>query len=211
MALFQLPDPTQTLGQTNAQIKGNFQTINDGFLVDHVEFSTPGEGKHKQVTFPDVSATVPTFSAGEIGLFNQSLSPAGAAPALSAYPRNEIWLTRGTGTSFPATAYAFQNAPGESRGWTYLPSGIKMIWGKARLTTAGSPVTVTFANAAANGVATFPGFVSVVGSIQISRIDSSPPVNGFGVIVSSSTTGFTFKSSSAATANKDFFWFAIGY
>jgi hypothetical protein len=42
MALNQVPNPNQTLGETNLPIKTNFATIDTGFSVDHVTFGASG-------------------------------------------------------------------------------------------------------------------------------------------------------------------------
>ena len=81
-----VPTPTQTLGQTNAPILSNFTTIDTGFSVDHITFGAAGVGFHKQVTFPDVTASVPSFLAGQMGLFNENAVPTS---------RNDIWMARG--------------------------------------------------------------------------------------------------------------------
>lgn len=211
-----VPTPTQTLGQTNLSILNNFTTIDTGFSVDHVTFGAAAVGFHKQVTLPNVSTlvppTVPTFLAGQMGLFNQS-SVATAAPALSAAPRNEIWMSRGTGIPFPITAYDAPNAPADTRGWTYLPSGMLMIWGTASIISAGTSTSVTFTNNAQGGVTSFPGFQSFVGCINMTRIagGSSQDINGFPVLVSFTKLGFVFESSDSGTANRPFMWMAIGY
>lgn len=206
MALNQVPNPNQTLAQTNAPIKQNFATIDSGFSVDHVTFGAGGVGKHQQITIPD-STPAPTFLAGEIGLFNQTAAPTAARP--------DIWMARGVSAAFPITGYEFNNTASDGRGWTYLPSGLKMIWGKASVVGAGSTTTITFNSSAAGGVTGFPGFSTVVGSIVMTRIaGGAGNIDGFPVLVNAnyhSTLGsFQFRSSSTTTANREFTWMAIG-
>lgn len=206
MALNQVPDPNQTLAQTNAPIKQNFSTIDTGFSVDHVTFGAVGVGKHKQVTLPDVTASVPAFAAGEMGLFNQNAVPTS---------RPDIWMARGVAAAIPITGYNFNNTATDGRGWTYLPSGLKMIWGKSSIVGAGSTTTITFNNSAQGGVTGFPGFSTVIGSIIMTRIaGGAGNIDGFPVLVNSSyhsTLGsFQFRSSSTTTANREFTWMAIG-
>lgn len=205
MALNQVPNPTQTLGQTNLPIKQNFQTIDTGFSVDHVTFGAAGVGKHQKVTFPNTTP-VPAFVAPDIGLFNQLAVPT---------TRQDIWMARGASTPFPITGYEFNNTATDGRGWTYLPSGLKMIWGKSMIAGAGSTNTITFNSSAGGGVTGFPGFSTVVGSIIMSRIaGGAGNIDGFPVLIDSnyhsSLASFQFRSSSTSTANREFTWLAIG-
>ena len=125
MALNNVPLAGQSLGVTRNPINQNFNTINAAFLVDHVEYATGGQGKHNKVTFP-VQAPAPAFLPGEEGLYN-FLYPTTAKNELFVHKQNQA----GT-VDIPFTASAMSNVLQANcvNGWTYLPSGLLVKWGK---------------------------------------------------------------------------------
>lgn len=138
-----IPQPSDRLSQSQADLLANFQAIKTLVDINHVDFADAvNQGKHKVVTFP-VQSPVPTFAGGETGLYN-FLSPATA--------KNETYVHTQTGATtreVPMTASILSgnSAPAsDSGGWTYYPSGIFETWGSGNgngLTT----VTLTFAPA----------------------------------------------------------------
>jgi len=128
MALNITPESYNTLAQTQLLIKNNFIFINDGFAFDHVEFNSTGAGKHNKITFP-VQAAAPVFvDAGDLGLFSL-LNATTTKNELNVYKAN------GVGANFvnvPFTASILSNSvPGPgTAGWSYLPSGLIIQWGK---------------------------------------------------------------------------------
>jgi hypothetical protein len=109
-----IPQPTDQLSQSQPQLLANFQALQTLIDVNHVDFASADQGKHKKVTFP-VQNPAPAFIAGEVGLYN-FLSPLTT--------NNELYLTNSAGTSFPMTAKL-----GAGNGWSYLPSGLLIKWG----------------------------------------------------------------------------------
>lgn len=205
MALYNVPLSGQTLNTTRIPIQNNFNTINAAFLVDHVDYGTPGQGKHNKITFPSLGA-VPTFLASEIGLFNQTAAPTG---------RNDIWMSRGNvppypaaGAAFPITGYNTVGA-GQTNGWTYLPSGLKIVWGNSTIPSNGL-LQVTYST----DVPTFPGFYSFWGAPQITRISTSNvSTTNFVLLRAWTQTTFDVKTSTVPTAGggtSQFSWMAIG-
>ncbi len=207
MALNDVPLTGQTLNTTRPLIRANFQTIDSAFLVDHVDYNTAGAGKHEKVTL--VANNAAAFLAGEMGMFNNNVAP---------YNRPDIWIQRGVGvtstTLFPMTGYNFAGTGAGTGGigWTYIPSGMKMMWGTVT-TSAGGTAVITYAGV--NGIATFPGFVgdgggNFVGTIQLTRIDASATSNGFPriLVMNPSLTAFTIQSSN--NAQETVTWFVLG-
>ena len=88
-----VPLTGQTLGVTRVPINNNFSVIGSTFEVDHVGYNLTDQGKHAKITMPSQGA-VPSFSAGEIGLFNQNAAPTNI---------NDIWLARGAAAPYPMT------------------------------------------------------------------------------------------------------------
>lgn len=123
MALNSTPNASDIISQTQPLIKANFDGINGGFNVDHVEFNTTAPytgsnaGKHNKVSFP--VTTAPAGAANEFYFYN-------ANGLVTGNPN--LWLQTGA-----APADAIPIAGDESRettvsGWTYLPSGMLLQW-----------------------------------------------------------------------------------
>lgn len=89
MALVSEPNTGQTLPETRDNIRGNFDTLNTDFQVDHEQWGSGADaGKHKGMHIVD-GVPSPVTTATEIGLYN--LVTAGI-PALL--------LQKGTGTAY---------------------------------------------------------------------------------------------------------------
>ena len=138
-----IPLATDLLSKSQSDILNNFAAIQTLIDVNHVDFASSDQGKHKFITFP-VQSPAPTFNAGEIGLYN-FLS--------TRTSQDELYLVNSVGTTIPLTE-SLQSATG----WAYLPSGILLKWGSG---TANGLTTFTFPAGA-----TIPAFNHVF-SMQI--------------------------------------------
>ena len=164
MALINVPLASQSLGQTNASIRGNFSVIGAAFIVDHVDYNTSGQGKHNQVTFP-VQGAQPTFLTGEEGLYNFLNATTN---------KNELYvhkqLVAGT-VDIPFTAskmsnYAFASC---NSGWSYLPSGLLIKWGSI---AANSPAISVNTTTISGG----PAFQQVF-TVMVTSVDTGTATN----------------------------------
>jgi len=196
MALNSLPLASQIISFTQQPIKDNFDGINAGFAVDHVElsalapFTGANAGKHKKVSF--VAATAPSFGTNEFGMYNNSATQ-------TLYIRNEP----GTSTIPICGASASNNA---TNGWSYLPSGIIMQWVTASVSTSSfSPTTVPFPKDFTADATVF----SIVGTVK----SGNPNLHvGPGVVIQFDTK-HQFKAyvdSTAGSTNYDVCFIAIG-
>lgn len=193
MPLNDVPLSTQTLAVTQPLIRGNFQTINTAFDVNHVDFSLADAGKHKFVTFP-LQGSLPSFSAGEYGLYNLASSTGNNLHA---------HITTNAGTKeVPFTQSSLQLAtPGAgASGWTQLPSG--MIWITGSQNGSGYTV-ITLTNPVITQIlmVTLTPFTVINGSsptdpniaVTLAGIGSAAnpalAANRFAVYVSNRTTG----------------------
>lgn len=138
-----IPVASNLLSVDQGNIQANFAAISTLVNVNHVDFNGADQGKHKWVTMPSQGAIPPAgsgFSAGEIGLYN-AVNPTTT--------KNELYINKtnqATVVQVPATAsyLSVNSAPASgSNGWTYLPSGIVLIWGT--ITSANGLTTVTLA------------------------------------------------------------------
>lgn len=186
-----IPQPTQTLGQTWNAINQNFNNIEAAFIVNHVDYvdGTGNQGKHILVTMPVNAAPTPTL-AGEMSLYTQLV---GMVPQLFLQPQ-----TGGTPVNISSVTY--QNALPwvfGNQGSTQLPSGVILKWGNA--TVVNAPITINFSQVFPNNI------------FAVYATPSSPSnlvtLGGFLQVRSYTTASFIASSN---IVNTDFCWFAIG-
>lgn len=192
-----IPQASDVIAISQSDLLNNFGAINTFVNVNHVAFNGADQGKHSQITFPlgPLSGQPFAYAAGEIGL--QSLNQVPTS-------RPDIWMSRGTATAFPITGYD-QN--GTTASWTYLPSGMKMIWGSASLASA-APLNIVY-NSNTTGVTTFPGFTNIP-NVQLTPRDNGAVINVQLMVGSPSNTQFTVLQRGTFAGNIAFYWSAIG-
>ena len=126
-----IPQPTDQLSVSQADILNNFMAIKTLIDVNHVDFSGgANQGKHFFIEFP-IQSPVPTTAAGEVGLYSQTST-------LTSQP--ELVFSKQSGTSVYEFTSSGQLANG---GWVRSPSGILMLWGTGGPGAAGA-YTVTY-------------------------------------------------------------------
>ena len=206
MAVYQpgIPTGTVKLLSDYLNVQQNFQAANDVFGVDHttLDNATPQKGYHTDVHFIPQTITLPATSLpstpGYGQLFTQTLNDGSASSQQLFYQINNgvsdlvIPLTRnflpavGTNGSFP------------NNGYTFLPGGFILQWGKTPSALTSYPVVlasqgnINFTTNAYSVQATF-GTVSTV---------NSPTITAIG------PTGFTISWANGTSANT--YWTAIG-
>jgi hypothetical protein len=185
-----IPQATDLLSQSQTDILNNFAAIQTLIDVNHVDFASVDQGKHKFITFP-VQGAAPAFAAGEIGLYN-FLDPVTAV--------NQLYVVNAVGSATPMTA---SELPSATSGWTYLPSGLLMVWGEATI-IAGGVITVLYSS-----VGAFPGFLAAAASPLLTRISNSATTAAFVVVGTSTNLQFTARSSDASNG-VTFSWMTIG-
>lgn len=200
-----VPVSGNTLGGTRDIIRTNFQQINTMTAVNHVAFNASGQGKHKFLQMPEVTASgagVPATASNEGGLYvDVGTSPAEA----NLFFRGEnngfnYQLTRVDQTNNSRFGPLSSTAP---NGWTFLPGGLIFQWGSK--SNPGTSGAVIFATANIN-------FPTDIIQVQCQLYHNSSANESVTVRQDSlpNTTGFQYRStsSSAATVLK---WFALGY
>lgn len=194
-----IPQPTDILSQSQGDILDNFQAIDVWVDVDHVDFGSPDEGKHNQVTFV-VQGAQPTFLAGEIGLYN-FLSPLTGV--------DELYITNqaGINTQLSASTLSTNANPGNNiSGWTYLPSGILLKWGNG---TANGNTPFTFPVGP-----TIPVFTNVMSMEITTFANNVADTDTFVRLSAFSNVGFNAYGSqrtAAVPVAASFQYLAIGY
>lgn len=116
-----IPQPTDSLSQSQADILGNFQALDPLF----------SNGIQQLIDLP-VQGSAPTFPAGDEGLYNLNNATT---------TKNELYVHRQTidaPTDVPMTASVMSNTAVAlcDNGWSYLPSGLLIKWGGAGISTA---------------------------------------------------------------------------
>lgn len=152
------PQPQDTISSTTGLISGNFTAINYWTGVDHTIIDAAGldEGKHNKVTLMSQAAAPP---------FTPNIAPLTGVSALGLYakdgnlPNGIINTTtqlyahivrKDAGANYttqevPFTASILSNTllgPGTG-GWSYLPSGLIIQWGKVVANNALNTLVIT--------------------------------------------------------------------
>lgn len=206
-----IPQPTDQISQSQDQILQNFQSIQSLIDVNHVDFASGDQGKHKWVTMPVQGAIPPAgsgFAAGEIGLYN-------AVDTFNS--KNELYVNKTnqvTVVQIPLTAsiLSVNSAPAlGSFGWTQLPSGIIIRWGSFTSIT-GPNATVTLATSTTAG----PTFTQIL-NVQVTTYDPGTSDGNYFVYLGQIISNTQFKvhivprTSTSGTATGSFLFTAIGY
>lgn len=187
MTFVLLPNAGQSLGQTRADIRENFNIIQDSFGRNHVGLNdgTPGNrGKHNFCTFVAQGSTPTPRIAGESYLFSRTFNGVEELAFCPNVVGNVYQLTR----TIAASTASFAQATG----WTFLPGGLLLQYGTGVSTGATTAVV-------------FPVTFTTLYSITLSRRSTSSTY-GYS---SPSTTGFDFVSDSPSVG-VNFGWMAIG-
>lgn len=181
MALNNVPLSGQTLGVTRVPINQNFSVIDSAFLVDHVEYNTSGEGRHKKVSFP-IQNPVPAPVAGIIQLYSQLSS-------ITNQP--ELVFSHQAGSSAPTAAQLveFTSAGWTNPGWARLPSGILLKWQSGVGFGGSSSVTINL-NTSVPGS---PNFTNVF-TILTTTIDTNASYNNVIGISNITVPNFTVRT-----------------
>ena len=196
MALINVPLSGQTLGNTRVAINTNFSVISTAFEVDHVAYNAPlaQQGKHNKVTMP-IQAASPATNASEVALFSRTST-------LSAIP--EMAFRRDNN----GTVIEFTSALAANEGWTRLPSGILLKWGRVSPGVAGlSAYTYPVA-------ATIPVFTNIF-TVQLTTAyaNATDAPNGFVRLDSLSNVGFSVFGSPRSSSGSlvvNYQYFAVG-
>lgn len=189
-----IPQASQRLKDSQADLLGNFQAIKQLIDVNHDTFGSASEGKHKFVSFPDQGSS-PTVAADEIALFGRLSTLSNAS---------ELCVRKESN----GAVYEFTSAGATSNGWARLPSGILLKWGSG--TATGLSGAISFPSGA-----TIPAFSTGLIMFVVPAYTLSSDGNGF-VRLNSFTapwTSFTVYASQRTTTNTQavaFNYLAIG-
>ncbi len=184
-----IPQPTDVISQSQADILNNFMALGTTFDVNHIDFNAFDAGKHKFIQFP-LQGSAPATSNTEIALFSQT-STLTSNVELAIRKQNN-------GTVYEISAQA------AASGWSRLTSGILLKWGNF--------ATVPGANVINFPVgATIPVFGSIFQVIISTKALGASDTN---VLLNSFTTAAMTVTSTARTTTANavsgFTYLAIG-
>ncbi len=197
---YNIPQSNDSLSVSQPQILGNFQAL--GVIGGNGQAASASLNLTSGFNFVYLSPQVPTpaIPAGNVGLYSATNAATGV---------NELYvnktITGPTVKQIPMTAYVL-GGTNAGNGWTYLPSGLLMAWGRS--TTGGSTsVTLTYNTELTN----FPGFNTANAFPQLTRITGAGATENFVALTGYNQTTFTVSSSLATTGTGiQFCWFVIG-
>lgn len=206
MPFVSVPNAGQSLGATRDQIRNNILDIKNSLAVNHVDLdNAPNTGKHIMTNFVQISlaAQKPTTSATEVALYNDVATTGQiyiCPPNTTQGDKKKLLTagdislaTFGTNTNYPTIV------AGQDGGWTFLPGGLLLQYGK--MTTN-----------ATTGVVQFPiSFSSIPYSINITPFYTTvgPGISTYSVKLDL-TTAANLQWSRFGVAFEGFFWQAIG-
>ena len=190
-----IPQATDQLSQSQGDLLGNFQALYVFLNINHVDFASGDQGKHKYVEFPVQLASPPAvFPATEIALYS-FLDPVTGV--------NQLYLNNSAGNQIP-----IDEAGLAFNGYSYLPSGLIMKWAQVTV----NPTLAPFNPCVVTFLTPFP---TACLNVQIT------PANAAGIdrqffasVVALLPTQFTVWASQRTTTLAQittFYYLAIGY
>jgi len=206
--LSDIPNAADIPATSQSQIKDNFGSINDSFLINHISFNdATNKGKHNYVTMPEVAltapATDPTTAVNEMALYTKEVTTGGLTQS-EMFLRNE---NNGDIINFTSAIKAT-----DGTGSTVLPSGMILKWGRYNTGAVSGMVTITFGWGSPNPFPTACASVMVSGGRALGNSGASFDIN-FRVYEfdASSFKVVSYKNLTADRIGGWFNWFAIGY
>lgn len=195
-----IPAATDQLSVSQGDLQNNFGALNTYLGVNHVGFNGSDQGKHVFITFPvqTVNPSVtPGFNTAEIGLYNFNYSVTG---------KNELFVNKISGAGsvqkpITASLLSYNATPAQgTAGWTYLPSGLLIMWGTT------NSVSGTY-------IQTIPVGANIPVYTQILSVQITPFLSGgttsFSAIFSGIVSPTQFNVWLSTTAG--FNWLVIGW
>ena len=199
MVFVSLPNSGQSLGQTRAAIKNNFDLIKTTVDQNHLDFDVAGAGKHYAIQIPITGATPPGgFVVGDANLYARNSDTQSQVIFKPDASVNEYQLTRANDTYFATFATNTGYLANHTGGWTFLPGGMLLQYG-ARAVPGN------------NGVITFPRpFTNAAYSVQLSISVSDNNERTVGVNRNLLPTNTTINYVCSSGGNDFVYWYAIG-
>jgi len=174
--IYNIPQPTDQLSNSQTQILANFTAL--GAIAGNSNNGSASLNTTAGFNFVYLPSqgTIPpiTFPTGTVGIYSAVNSNTSV---------NELYVNKSNATQIPMTA-SYQVG---TTGWSFLPSGIKMVWSRVNTGTMGSTPIVF------SSIPNFPGFSNVF----TINVNTSTNVNAW--VTSVSNLGFTINLSGTSS------------
>ena len=192
-----VPQANDIISNTQEPILSNFQAIDDLIQVDHIQFNSANQGKHNKVTMP-IRATSPNTAANELALYTRQSGVTGNPEMVFRRHNN------GSNVEFTTRQQVQQAMNTGSHGWTRLPSGVLLKWGRTQNLATNAFHTVNFAGGE-------PAFTQVF-NIQITPFAGGANLPIVCTVTGIANTAFTvdIRRLTANPATTSVFFYAIG-
>ena len=189
-----IPQPTDRINNSQSQLLANFQAL--GAIAGNAtagSASLNGAAGFNFVNFP-VQGSAPTIAATNVALYNSNFG-GGTGTGL-----NELYVLNSAGASIPCTAKKYTSSvmPLLEGGFTYLPSGVLLKYGKIDANPSGSIVNVNLNS--------YGPPYSAIYNAQLTAV-SAPNNNYYVSLLNTSTLNIFATSSASATG---IYWLTIG-
>ena len=198
------PNPPNNPSSDVPDMKVNTNSIDDIISVDHVSFNESNGGFHNQTRLLSHAVIPAALIAGIGTLYTKQ---AASVTELFYTPDNsgdEYQITRTNTTNFSLFAQLVNdyNSVGTKYdgGWTFLPGGLLLQYGKVHPPTA-------------NGSVTFPiAFTSDVFSVQLTARNDNTSGNhsAFTYYINGALSLNSFTYAASTSGSQVLFWIAIG-
>jgi len=123
------PEATDQLNNSQDDIQKNFESIKQAFDINHVTFDIGDHGKHKYVILPEQVAD-PDPGADEAAIFSRLSTVTGNT---GIFWQKEEAVGPVPGDVIEMTASKITGVSGSKKGFTILPSGLKINFGQGSI------------------------------------------------------------------------------
>ncbi len=196
-----IPRPTDLLSNSQGDLLANNGALNSTFSRNHIPLNVAtNNGKHSFVELvfsnPVGSPPAPPLSSGGGTVYTKSVSSKAQLFFSPGSSGNQYQLTATDQANFSTFA-------DNTTGWTFLPGGLILQYGKDSISTIGSATTITFPY-------TFPSNVFSITFACINTQGNSPTANNIYVKDGSVTTSQFKAINSSSGGTTEIYWMAIG-
>lgn len=186
-----IPDPPHSPSVDVPDMKTNTNSAYTIWTADHFTFSDANPGLHKQVQINSAGGIPPGLQNGFETLYAKAAAGSG-----------ELFFTRGnSGIEIQMTGPGAPSAT--PNGYTFLPGGILLQWGRSSGGSLDSNGKITFPIA-------FPNNLFVVNPTLISKSGGTTSTNTISYVTGTGSTTSWQWNYTGTTSYIGFYWMAIG-
>lgn len=182
-----IPASGQSLGSSRTQVLNNFAVLRSTVATNHIDVNNAGAGKHNLSEYV-AQAQAPATTTGEVAMYCRSVSGTSQL-----FLQQENQLAAATDIQMSRLDKGILNA---QTGYSFLPGGLIIQWGRDAFVGAAVAKTVTFPVA----------FTTACYNVQVLGIGFN---NIFHADTETTTTVIVSKNQAVGNG-QNFWWMAIG-